>query len=132
MEISELKFQLCSNKALHDMKVETLDRELKEAKASYLKITQEQNEQNSTTANEKSEPLVEKDTGEQDKEEKEDSLPSTAVSVHDSLQQPEDRQKMITTKPAEVETEAKTVPKNKEEEDELAASAFHLCQSQIY
>lgn len=63
MEISELKSQLCCNKALHDMKVETLDRELKAAKASYVKITQEQNEQNSTIANEKSEPLVEKDTG---------------------------------------------------------------------
>lgn len=112
MEISELKSQVCCNKALHDMKVETLGRELKAAKASYLKITQEQNEQNSTIANEKSEPLVEKDAGEQDKEE-EDSLLKTAVSVHNSLQQTEDRQKMTTSKPAEVKTEAKTVQEKK-------------------
>lgn len=113
MEISELKSQLCSNKELHDMKVETLYQELKEVKASYIKITQEQNEQNSNTANGKSELLVEKDTKEQDKEEEEDSLTSTEMSLHDSLQQTEDREKTITTNPAELETEAKTVPEKK-------------------
>ncbi|CAI5638180.1 unnamed protein product [Oreochromis niloticus] len=112
MEISELKSQLCSNKELHDMKVETLYQELKEVKASYIKITQEQNDQKSNTANGKSELLVEKDTKEQDKEE-EDSLPQTAVTLRDSFQQTEDRQKMITTNPAELQTEAKTVPEKK-------------------
>lgn len=55
---------------------------------------------------------MEKDAGEQDKEE-EDSLLKTAVSVHNSLQQTEDRQKMTTSKPAEVKTEAKTVQEKK-------------------
>lgn len=69
------------------MKVESLNQELKEAKASYLKITQEPKEQNSNTANEiqKLEPMEAKDTGGREKIEKEDSLPSTAISVQEPL-----------------------------------------------
>ncbi|CAI5674383.1 unnamed protein product [Oreochromis niloticus] len=136
-EISDLKSQLCSNKSLHDLKVETLERELEEAKASPLKIPQQQKEQNSTAANEmhKCEPLKAKDTGEQEKMEKEDSLPSTAMSlqeplevkgtteqqkiekeesaafsVQESSQRLREEQKMLTAKVAELETEVKSLP----------------------
>ncbi|CAI5641785.1 unnamed protein product [Oreochromis niloticus] len=119
-EISDLKSQLLSNKALHDLKVESLDQELKEARAK------EQKEQNSADANEmqRSEPLKENGTGGQEKTEKEDSLPSpamslqetlkeedsTALCVQESLQRLRDKQKMFTAKVAELETEVKTLP----------------------
>ncbi|CAI5654077.1 unnamed protein product [Oreochromis niloticus] len=141
-EISDLKSQLCSNKALHDLRVETLERELKEAKAPSLKIKQEQIEENSADANEKqkSEPLKEKHTGGEEKMEKEDSVPSTStslqkpleekppkekdtteqekmekeesatLSVQESLQQVRDKQKTLTAKVAELETEVKSLP----------------------
>ncbi|XP_039890249.1 TATA element modulatory factor-like [Simochromis diagramma] len=137
LEISDLKSQLCPNKALHDLKVESLERELKEAKASSLKIPQQHKEQNSTAANEmhKREPLKENETGEQEKMEKEDSLPSTAMSlqepqkekdttvqqktekeesaafsVQESLQSLQDKQKMLNVKVAELEAEVKSLP----------------------
>ncbi|CAI5636316.1 unnamed protein product [Oreochromis niloticus] len=136
-EISDLKSQLCSNKALHDLRVETLERELKEAKAPSLKITQEQIEENSADANEKqkSEPLKEKHTGGEEKIENEDSLPPTAMSlqeppkekdtteqekmekeesatlsVQESLRQVRDKQKTLTAKVAELENEVKSLP----------------------
>ncbi|CAI5642194.1 unnamed protein product [Oreochromis niloticus] len=136
LEISDLKSQLCSNKALHDLKVESLEQELKEAKASSLKIAQEPQEQNSTDANEiqTSEPLKEKHAG-GEKMEKEDSPPSTAMSlqepvkekdtrqqekeekedspglsVQESLQSLRDKQKLFTVQVAELETEVKSLP----------------------
>ncbi|XP_025759710.1 uncharacterized protein LOC109202799 isoform X1 [Oreochromis niloticus] len=104
-EISDLKSQLCSN----DSKVETLERELEEAKASSLKIPKEQNEQNSIDANEmqKSEPLKEKGTGGEKKIGKEDS---PALSVQESLQRLQEKQKMLTAKVADLETEVKSLP----------------------
>nr|XP_024661401.1 reticulocyte-binding protein 2 homolog a-like [Maylandia zebra] len=137
LEISDLKSQLCPNKALHDLKLESLERELKGAKASSLKIPQQHKEQNSTAANEmhKFELPKENETGEQDKMEKEDSLPSTArslqepqkekdtteqqkiekeesaaFSVQESLQSVQDKQKMLNVKVAELKTEVKSLP----------------------
>ncbi|XP_042073226.1 reticulocyte-binding protein 2 homolog a-like [Haplochromis burtoni] len=137
LEISDLKSQLCPNKALHDLKLESLERELKGAKASSLKIPQQHKEQNSTAANEmhKFELPKENETGEQEKMEKEDSRPSTArslqepqkekdtteqqkiekeesaaFSVQESLQSLQDKQKMLNVKVAELKTEVKSLP----------------------
>lgn len=159
LEISDLKSQLCPNKALHDLKVESLERELKGAKASSLKIPQQHKEQNSTAANEmhKFELPKENETGEQEKMEKEDSLPSTArslqepqkekdtteqqkiekeesaaFSVQESLQNLQDKQKMLNVKVAELKTEVKSLPeippskkKNKKKRN-CARPQFHI------
>ncbi|XP_065325645.1 centrosome-associated protein CEP250-like [Pelmatolapia mariae] len=150
LEISDLKSQLCSNKALHDLKVESLEQELKEAKASSLKIAQEPEEQNAnemplkekhaggekmekedslpSTAMSLQEPLKEKDTRQQEKEEKEDS---PALSVQESLQSLRDKQKMFNVKVAELETEVKSLPevppsKKKKKKRNCLRPQFHL------